>query len=85
MMITREGDIYDPFALEGIGVAPFWGVWGITGVKEDQVVGPFATIDEAFTAAEEALLSAPVPPEICGVEAWAFVRDAKDQEVGPII
>lgn len=72
---------YDP-----VGVPPYWGEWGVhvgDGVIGDcGKVGPFDTIDEAFSAAADAAIEhgATALP----LDGFAQVKDSRGRGVGPI-
>lgn len=66
---------YDP-----VGTPPYWGEWGAPG--DCGKVGPFDTIEEAFSAAAEAATEhgATALPG----DGWAQVKDSKGKGKGPI-
>jgi hypothetical protein len=66
---------YDP-----VGTPPYWGEWGAPG--ECGKVGPFDTIDEAFSAAADAAVEhgATALPG----DGWAQVKDSRGKGKGPI-
>lgn len=70
------------------GTPPYWGEWGVvdeeTGAFTDcGKVGPFATIDEAFTAAGEA--ASEHGARKMPLDGFAQVVDSQGKSVGPII
>lgn len=72
---------YDP-----VGTPPYWGEWGVVGkggeILDCGKVGPFDTIDEAFSAAAEAA-SEHGATALPG-DGWAQVKDSKGKSKGPI-
>lgn len=77
-----------PIVVMPEGIPPFWGEWGVVDVgsggymKDTGRVGPFATIDEAFSAA----VKAAVAHGATGLptDGWAQVKDSQGRSVGPI-
>jgi hypothetical protein len=74
----EEGVGYVPY--DPVGTPPYWGEWGALG--ECGKVGPFDTIDEAFSAAADAATEhgATALPG----DGWAQVKDSKGKGKGPI-
>lgn len=80
----EEGRGYVPY--DPIGTPPYWGEWGVVGeggvIKDSGKVGPFDTIDEAFSAAADAAVEhgATALPG----DGWAQVKDSRGKSKGPI-
>lgn len=74
----EEGRGYVPY--DPVGTPPYWGEWG--SPSDCGRVGPFDTIDEAFSAAAAAAgeHGATALPG----DGWAQVKDSRDKGVGPI-
>jgi len=72
---------YDP-----VGTPPYWGEWGVVDevgtILDCGQVGPFATIDEAMSAAAAAAgeHGATALPG----DGWAQVKDSQSRGVGPV-
>lgn len=77
-----------PLVVASEGIPPYWGEWGVVDVgsggymKDTGRVGPFATIEEAFSAAAQAA----VDHGATGLptDGWAQVKDSRGQPVGPV-
>lgn len=71
---------------DNVGIPPYWGEWGVVGdggvIVDSGSVGPFDTIDEAFSAAADAAIehgATELP-----TDGFAQVKDSMGRGVGPI-